>query len=85
MHFREYAHHHIADIVLFLFSAWLSLSLIARLWLKHRGDPVLKRLLWSIALCVPFFGWLAYGAFYTPLAENDVKAPVNRDALNAGH
>jgi hypothetical protein len=85
MHLREYAHHHVAGVALFLFCAWLSLSLIACLWLKHRSDPLYKKILWSFVLCVPFFGWLLYGAFYTPLSENDVKAPVNRDAFNAGH
>jgi uncharacterized membrane protein len=85
MHIREYAHQHLAVVLLILFCAWLSLSLIARLWLAHRNDPFGKRIVWSLVLCVPFFGWLLYGAFYTHLSKNDVKAPVNQDAFNAGH
>jgi hypothetical protein len=77
---RELIHHHIFAGVLILFWLWISLSLIIRLWLKHGSDPLRKRLLWSFVLCIPFFGWLLYGAFYTPLRENDVKAPVNPDA-----
>ncbi len=80
-HMREYAHLHPTTVILALFYLWLSLSLIVRLWLVHRYDPFHKRVLWSLVLCVPFFGWLAYGAFYTPLTENDVRAPVNRDAF----
>ena len=84
MHLREYAHHHVAGVLLLFVCAWVSLSLIVRLWLKHRNDPLHKRIGWSLVLCVPFFGWLLYGAFYTPLSENDVKAPVNRDAFYGG-
>ncbi len=84
MQLRAYAHHHVAIVVLVLFCVWLSLSLIIRLWLVHRYDPLSKRIGWTLVLCVPFFGWLAYGAFYTPLTENSVKAPVNRDAFYGG-
>jgi len=85
MRLRDYAHHHVAAFCLIVFCAWLSLSLIVRLWLKHRNDPFLKRLGWSFILCVPFFGWLLYGAFYTPLRENDVRAESNPDIMSGGH
>jgi hypothetical protein len=81
MFLRADAHEHRAALTLLFICVWVSLALIIRLWLVHRGDSFLKRLIWSLVLCVPFFGWLLYGAFYTPLRENDVKAPVNRDAF----
>jgi hypothetical protein len=56
-------------------SALISGLLIARVWIVHAGDPALKKVRWSVLLCVPLFGWIFYGAFYTPLAENTVKAP----------
>ena len=56
--------------------AFVSFILILKLWLNHPQDPILKKLRWSILLCVPFLGWVFYGAFYTPLAENDVKAAI---------
>jgi hypothetical protein len=85
MDFSDYAHHHIAGFMIGLFCLWLSLSLIIRLWLLHKQDSFLKRLLWSLVLCVPFFGWLLYGAFYSPLRENSVKASFNSDAFYGGH
>jgi hypothetical protein len=54
----------------------VSFILIVKLWLHHPQDPILKKLRWSILLCVPFLGWVFYGAFYTPLMENDVKVDV---------
>jgi len=81
---RDYAHHHVARVVIVLVCVWISLSMILRMWLKYPKDPFFKKLRWSIVLCIPFFGWLFYGGFYTPLPENTVKAPVNRDAF-AGH
>jgi uncharacterized membrane protein len=74
MGLRDFAHHHIMGFLIGLLCFWLSLCLIIRLWLAHKYDPFPKKLLWSLVLCVPLFGWLAYGAFYTPLSENDVKA-----------
>ncbi len=54
--------------------AFISLVLILRLWLRHPQDPIFKKIRWTLLLCVPFFGWVFYGAFYTPLNENDVRA-----------
>jgi hypothetical protein len=73
MHFREYAHHHLVGVIIGLFCIWLSLSLIIRLWLVHKGDSLPKKLMWSLVLSIPFFGWLLYGAFYTPLNANDAR------------
>lgn len=85
MHLRDYAHDHVTEVLVFGFCLWLSLSLIIRLWLKQRRDSWFKKLMWSAILCIPLAGWLLYGAFYTPLSENSVRASLNRDAFNAGH
>ena len=42
----------------------VSLCLIARLWLLHRGDSVVGRLVWSGVLLVPILGWLFFAAFH---------------------
>jgi hypothetical protein len=60
---------------------WISLSLLAHLWIAHRKDPFFKKLRWSPVICFPFFGWIFYGAFYTPLRENDVRAQLNMTAF----
>jgi len=49
----------------------------------HRRDSLLKRLLWTLILCVPFFGWLFYGGCYTPPPENDVRISPNSN-IGAG-
>jgi bacteriorhodopsin len=79
------SHGQLAALFAGLFCVWVSLFLIFRLWTRHSGDPVLKRLLWTAVLCVPFFGWLFYGGFYSRLGENDVRAEVNRDVISGGH
>jgi hypothetical protein len=63
-------------IVLCAMWAWISLSLIVRMWLVHRQTRTFKKLLWSLMLLVPLFGWLMYAAFFQPLAFNDVVAPT---------
>jgi uncharacterized membrane protein len=84
MSFRNYVHHHVAMSILIGFCVWLSLSLIGRLWLKYRSDGAGKKVFWSLVLCVPFFGWLLYGAFYSPLSENNVRANENPLAMSGG-
>jgi hypothetical protein len=67
------------------FSLLVSFSMIVLLWYYHQKDSAAKKLFWSLVLCVPFIGWVFYGAFYTPLSENSIKAPPNRDAMYGGH
>ena len=49
-------------------------TLIIGLWVKHRHDSGIKKLFWSVVLLFPVFGWLFYGAFYTPPSRNEFKA-----------
>jgi hypothetical protein len=83
--FHDYVHHHVAAAIFVGVWIWLSTSLTIRLWFKYKSDGVAKKLFWSIILSIPFFGWLAYGAFYTPLKDGDVSTPINSDAFNGGH
>lgn len=52
---------------------WISFCLILRMWLVHRSAPVIKKLLWSLMLIVPFFGWLAFGAWFQTLSRHDLQ------------
>jgi hypothetical protein len=63
-----------AEILLFLVCAGVSLVLIVRLWTRHPSDSFFKKMRWSLLLVIPLFGWLFYGALYTPLSENTVRA-----------
>ena len=62
---------------LFVVAAWLfiSLCIIARLWVTRRADPIGRKLVWSvIVLLLPMLGWLFYAAFYQapkPLYDGD--------------
>ena len=47
--------------------------LLRNLWMKQQGS-VQKKKVWSLVVCIPFVGWLFYGAFYTPLGKNRIKA-----------
>jgi uncharacterized membrane protein YagU involved in acid resistance len=74
----DLAHHHIAVILAIAFCVWTSLWLIVRLWRNRCQDSMVKLLVWSLILWVPFFGWVAYGAFYAPLPSNTVRAEGRR-------
>jgi hypothetical protein len=78
--------HPTVAIVLLAISLWVSFSLIARLWLIHRQRSVIAKLLWSIVLLVPLFGWIAYGAFFAPPPVSSNRAPTehSRDAMYGG-
>lgn len=43
----------------------ITTSLMVHLWSSHAEDSILKRLFWSLILCVPILGWLYYGGMYT--------------------
>jgi hypothetical protein len=81
---KHYFQEHWLWALVIFFCASISFRLIAGLWLSRQGDSAGKKLLWSAVLLVPFFGWVFYGAFYTSLAENDIKAPINTSAFYGG-
>ncbi|HEY5894687.1 MAG TPA: hypothetical protein VIT91_15810 [Chthoniobacterales bacterium] len=65
---------------------WISLSLIARMWVVHRKTPFLTKLLWSFVLLVPVLGWLFYGGLFRVPGSNDTECPTehSRDAPYTG-
>jgi hypothetical protein len=79
-HLRDYARHHIALVVVVLVCVWISLSLILRMWMKYPREAFLKKLGWSIVLCVPFLGWLFYGGFFIPLSDHNTPLPMSQDS-----
>lgn len=80
------AQHRTAAIVTIGISAWISLCLIARLWLLYRKRRFLSKLAWSVVLLVPLFGWLAYAALFTPPSVSSNRAPIefSRDSMYGG-
>jgi hypothetical protein len=44
--------------------AFVSLSLITRLWVLHRRARTMSKIVWSVVLLLPVFGWLFFAAFY---------------------
>lgn len=49
-------------------SGWL----IADLWRKQKGG-VLRKLLWSVVICIPVMGWIFYGGFFSPPDQASTK------------
>ena len=78
------SHHPRIAICIGAFCLWVSLCLIIRLWVVHSRVPLYRRLIWSLVLLIPFFGWLAYGGgFHVPL-PNDSPCAENPDAGTGG-
>jgi len=53
--------------VFLTFCLCVSLILVARIWIFHRHDKLLKKIFWSALLMLPLLGWALYGAFYSPV------------------
>ena len=61
-------------IVLCALWAWVSITLVIRLWLAHRTPSFTKKFLWSLMLLVPVFGWMFYGAFFQVPGYHNIPA-----------
>ena len=50
----------------FLIILWVVVSgyLIFNLWRSHPQDSLIKRILWTAVLMIPFLGWIFYGGLY---------------------
>ncbi len=44
----------------------VSVSAVVFLWTRRPGDCVLKKVLWTLILFIPFAGWVCCAAFYNP-------------------
>jgi len=77
--------HPIAMLLLVAVWAWVSVSLLGRMWVVHRRTGLLKKLFWSVVLLVPLLGWIFYGAFFQPPSISENRAPTehSRDAICA--
>jgi len=53
--------------------AVVSLLLLRNLWLKQKGT-ILKKIFWSVIVCIPLGGWIFYGGFYDPPGSNSTEA-----------
>jgi bacteriorhodopsin len=82
MGLHDYIHAHLFALWAGVLCACISFTLIFRLWVHQAKDRIGRKLLWSVILCVPLFGWMAYGGFYRTLSENDVRAEGNGDATS---
>jgi hypothetical protein len=78
--------HRTIAIIVVAVSLWISLSLIARLWIIHRQRAFLAKLAWSLILLASLLGWIMYGAFFSPPSVSDIRAPTehSRDAMYGG-
>jgi hypothetical protein len=68
------------DIILFGLFEIVGLIAIVRLWTR-RGEKLLARFLWSVALLVPFFGLIAYAVLH----EDPEGHPYCSDSTWSGY
>ncbi len=61
--------------IIFGVGLYVSVCLIARMWLKYRNDSLTKKLFWSVILLMPLAGWVFYAAFYNPYPYPGGKNP----------
>ena len=55
------------ELVVVATCVYVSLCIIAHLWIRRRGDSVITKSAWSLVLLFfPVIGWLFYAAFYRP-------------------
>lgn len=72
---RNFGDHPFLLIVLCALWAWVSITLVVRLWLVHRKATFVKKFLWSLMLLVPLFGWMFYGGFFQTPGYHNIPAP----------
>ena len=63
--------HRTIGVIVVGFFVFISLCLITRLWCLRHRTSIFTRLVWSLILLVPIFGWLFYAAFYRPPERQD--------------
>jgi hypothetical protein len=80
-----FAAHPTSSIIIFASSVFVSLCLIARLWVVHRTDSILAKALWSIVLLIPLLGWIFYGGFYHPPDASGVPASTEHSSNISGY
>ena len=61
---------------------FVSFLRILSLWIRHKTDSLLRKLLWSIILLFPLIGWVLYGGLYLPppIQAEDLRAKESSGA-----
>jgi len=78
-----FAEHPRIGIALAAFCLWVSVSLMIRIWVLYHRASFVKKLIWSIVLLVPLFGWLFYaGCFQIPGNNSTLLRPT--DGVDTG-
>ena len=73
--------HPVLLIVLSAIWAWVSSTLILRMWLVHRRASFMKKFFWSLILLVPFFGGMFYAGLFQVPGPHGIAAPETPAAL----
>jgi hypothetical protein len=79
------AAHPTASVMVGAACLFVSLCLVARLWVVHAKDSVLRKLIWSFVLLIPLLGWICYGGFYHPPGYSSVPASTEHSAHISGN
>jgi hypothetical protein len=77
--------HPTGSVVIGAVCLFVSLCLIARLWLRHAKDSLLRKLFWSVVLLIPLIGWIFYGGFYHPPGYSSVPSSTEHSAHISGY
>jgi len=81
--FEWLAGHQTGAICVGAFCLWVSLCLILRLWLLHRGAAFGRKLVWSAILFIPLFGWILYAGFFQTPEVSEIPCSVSYDIHGA--
>ena len=72
-------------IILCGIAIYISLCLIIRMWIVHPKEKILKKVWWTFVLCIPIFGWLAYGAgFKVPGTDSQQNQGSSISGIDSG-
>jgi hypothetical protein len=77
----EHSHVAVAAVAIW---AFVSLCLIARLWLIHSSGGAGTKLVWSLILLIPVVGWILYAGFYHAPEASGVPASTEHSANFSG-
>jgi len=61
----------------------ISLVIIISMWMNHKHDWVIKKLFWTLILCLPVIGWILYGGLYDPPGPGPTKSGLGDSGMQA--
>jgi hypothetical protein len=71
-------------IILIGFYAWISLGLIATLWLKHRHEKLGRKIQWTLVILLPPIGWILYLGLFKPPGVTDTPGIARGSMIGDG-